>query len=158
MEKKLTMILVCLFLSIGMAFAQTKITGTVVSQDDGEPVIGASVFVQGTKTGTVTNGEGTFSLNVPANKKLIISYVGMETQSVLAKPGMKVVLKPSTSLQEVVVTGMQKMDRRMFTGSTTKINAQDAKIDGLPDISRSLEGACRRCFCSECIGNIRYSS
>ncbi len=140
MEKKLTMILVCLFLSLGMAFAQTKITGTVVSQDDGEPVIGASVFIQGTKTGTVTDGDGTFSLNVPANKKLTISYVGMETESVPAKPGMKVVLKPSTSLQEVVVTGMQKMDRRMFTGSTTKIDARDAKIDGLPDISRSLEG------------------
>lgn len=50
MEKRLTMILACLFLSIGMAFAQTKVTGTVLSQDDGQPVIGASVIVQGTKT------------------------------------------------------------------------------------------------------------
>ena len=74
MEKKLTMILVCLFLSLGMAFAQTKITGTVVSQDDGEPVIGASIFIQGTKTGTVTDGDGTFSLNVPANKKLRLMH------------------------------------------------------------------------------------
>ena len=57
MEKKLTMILACLFLSIGMAFAQTKVTGTVLSQDDGQPVIGASVLVEGTKTGTTTNND-----------------------------------------------------------------------------------------------------
>lgn len=140
MEKKLTMILACLFLSIGMAMAQTKITGTVVSQEDGEAVIGASVFVQGTKTGTVTDVNGKFALDVPTNKKLVVSYVGMESQTVLARAGIKVVLKSSTSLNEVVVTGMQKLDKRLFTGSTTKIDAEAAKIDGLPDISRSLEG------------------
>ena len=68
MEKRLTMFLACLFLSLGMALAQTKVTGTVISQDDGEPVIGASVLVVGTQTGTVTNAEGKFSLTVPAGK------------------------------------------------------------------------------------------
>lgn len=132
MEKKLTMILVCLFFSIGMAMAQTKITGTVVSQEDGEPVIGASVFVQGTKTGTVTDVDGKFTLEVSTNKKLVISYVGMESQTVPAKSGIKVVLKSSTSLNEVVVTGMQKLDKRLFTGSTTKIDADAAKIEVHP--------------------------
>ena len=82
MEKKLTMILACLFLSIGMAFAQTKVTGTVLSQDDGQPVIGASVLVQGTKTGTTTNIDGQFTLNVPKGKKIQVSYIGMVTQTV----------------------------------------------------------------------------
>ena len=75
---------------MGGALAQTKVTGTVVSQEDGEPVIGASVFVQGTKTGTVTDVDGKFTLEVPTNKRLVISYVGMESQTVLAKAGIKV--------------------------------------------------------------------
>ena len=74
MEKRLSLLLVSLFLFIGTALAQTKITGTVLSQDDGLPVIGASVIVQGTKTGTQTDIDGKFTLDVPAGKKLIISY------------------------------------------------------------------------------------
>src|SRR5574344_2596437 len=140
MEKKLTLILACLFLSIGMAFAQDKITGTVVSQEDGEPVIGASILIQGSKTGTVTDVNGKFTLEVPANTRLTVSYVGMESQTVSARDGMKVVLKSSTALNEVVVTGLQRLDRRLFTGATDKISAESAKIDGLADISRSLEG------------------
>lgn len=58
MERKLLMLLVGLFLSLGTALAQTKVSGTVVSQDDGEPVIGASVTMQGTKTATVTDVGG----------------------------------------------------------------------------------------------------
>lgn len=141
MERKLSMLLVCLFLSIGMAFAQKKITGTVISQDDGLPVIGATVMVQGTKTGTTTDMDGHFNLSVPSGKKLVISYIGMESQTVVAKPGMKVTLSSSnTTVNEIVVTGMQKVDKRLFTGATTKIDAGNAKIDGMADISRSLEG------------------
>ena len=52
---------------------------------------------------------------------------------------MRIVLQPNATLSDVVVTGMQNMDKRLFTGSTTFIDAQDAKLDGVPDISRSLE-------------------
>ena len=141
MEKRLSMVLASLFLCIGMAFAQGKISGTVISQDDGMPVIGASVLVQGTKTGTVTDIDGNFTLDDVEGKKLVISYVGMESQTVTARNGMKVTLKAdSHSLQEVVVTGMTVQDKRLFSGATTKVNANDAKIDGVADISRSLEG------------------
>ena len=135
------MLLACLLLSIGMAFAQTKVTGTVISQEDGLPIIGATVMVEGTKTGTTTNMDGQFTLSVPAGKKLQISYVGMKPQVVVAKPGMKVTLESSAHVvDEVVVTGMQKTDKRLFTGATTKIDADGAKISGVADISRSLEG------------------
>ena len=141
MEKRLSLVLASLFLCIGMAFAQGKISGTVISQDDGMPVIGASVIVQGTKTGTVTDIDGNFTLDDVEGKKLVISYVGMESQTVIAKNGMKVTLKAdSHNLQEVVVTGMTVQDKRLFSGATTKVNANDAKIDGVADISRSLEG------------------
>ena len=141
MEKRLSMVLASLFLCMGMAFAQGKISGTVISQDDGMPVIGASVLVQGTKTGTVTDIDGNFTLDNVEGKKLVISYVGMESQTVTARNGMKVTLKAdSHNLQEVVVTGMTVQDKRLFSGATSKINANDAKLDGVADISRSLEG------------------
>jgi len=141
MAKKLTMLLSMLFLCIGMAFAQGKISGTVVSQEDGDPIVGASVIVDGTKMGTVTDIDGHFSLSVPAGKRLVVSYLGMKTQRVLAKDNMKITLEPDKQvLNEVVVTGMSKMDRRMFTGATDQIKADDALLGGVADISRSLEG------------------
>ena len=139
MKKRLTMFLACLFMSLGMAIAQQKITGTVL-EDNGEPCIGATVMIQGSKQGTKTDLDGHFTINVPEGKKLEISYIGMATQVVKPKNGMKVVLQSSAELKEVVVTGMQKVDKRLFTGASTKINAADAKIDGMADISRSLEG------------------
>jgi len=139
MKKRLTMFLACMFLSLGAVLAQNKITGTVF-EESGEPCIGATVMIQGTKQGTKTDLEGRFTLAVPAGKKLEISYVGMTTQTVPAKDGMKVTLRNSAELKEVVVTGMQKVDKRLFTGASAKISAEDAKIDGMADISRSLEG------------------
>ena len=141
MKRKLSLILGCLFLFVGMALAQNKITGTVVSQADGLPIIGASVQIQGTKTGVVTNTDGNFTLEVPSGKKLVISYIGMVTQTVSAKQGMKVVMADdNNTIGEVVVTGISSQDKRTFSGATTKINAADAKLDGMADISRSLEG------------------
>ena len=141
MKKRLTMFLTCLFLTTAVALAQNKITGTVF-EDTGEPCIGATVMVQGTKQGTKTDLDGHFAINVPAGKKLVISYVGMATQTVKAKNGMKVYLAPDASqqLDEVVAVGMMKQDKRLFTGSSTKVDAEKAKLDGVADISRSLEG------------------
>ena len=140
MKKRLTMFLACLSLSFGVALAQTNVTGTVISAEDDQPVIGATVLVQGQKSGTVTDVNGQFTLNVPAGKKITISYIGMTSQTLTPKNGMTVVLQNGAALKEVVVTGMQKVDKRLFTGSSTKVSASDAKIDGMADISRSLEG------------------
>lgn len=141
MERRLTMALAMLFLMIGTAMGQTKVTGTVIAQDDGFPVIGATVMVQGTKTGTTTDADGKFTITVPAKKKLVISYIGMSSVTVNPSNGMKVSLSADTKqIQEVVVTGIQKIDKRLFTGATTKIDAEKTKLDGVADVSRALEG------------------
>ena len=138
--KKFLMALLCVLLSATTALAQNNVTGTVVDET-GEPVIGASVMVKGTKTGTVTDVDGKFSLVNVQGKTLVVSYIGYDNSEVRAQNGMKIQLKSnSQTLDEVVVTGMQKVDKRLFTGSSTKINANEAKIDGMADISRSLEG------------------
>lgn len=140
MEKRVMMLLMGLFLALGTISAQNKITGTVF-EDNGEPCIGATVMIQGSKHGTKTDIDGRFTLNVAAGKKLVVSYIGMSTQIVTAKPGMKVTLRPDAqTVDEVVVTGMQKMDKRLFAGATAKVDASKAKLDGVADISRSLEG------------------
>ena len=107
MVKKLAMVMGGLALSSTMAFAQTSITGTVVSQDDGEPIIGASIRVAGTKTGTATDVDGKFTLNAGKDAIIEISYLGMETKKMKVSPNMKIVLvSNSKNLDEVVVTAM----------------------------------------------------
>lgn len=140
MKKRLTMFLACMFLSLGVALAQNKITGTVF-EDNGEPCIGATVMIQGTKQGTKTDLDGHFTISVPAGKKLVISYVGMMNKTVVPKDGMKVTLEPDAqTLTEVVAVGMMKQDKRLFTGASAKVDADKAKLAGMADVSRSLEG------------------
>ena len=108
MEKRLMMFLVGLFLSLGTALAQTEISGTVVSSEDGATSrLGASILVAGTQMGTVTDIDGKFHLIVPAGKnQLRVQYVGLKTQLVPVSDGIKVVMKPDAgSLEEVIVTG-----------------------------------------------------
>jgi len=123
MEKRLTMFLACLFLSVGMVFAQTKVTGTVVSQEDGQPVIGATVLVVGTQIGTATDMNGEFTLDVPEGKKTLrISYVGMETLDVPVRPRVKVVLtSDAKALDEVMVIAYGTQKKSAFTGSAAVV-------------------------------------
>ena len=131
-----------LFMCISTALAQTKISGTVVAADDNEPVIGATIMVVGTKSGAVTDVDGKFSLTTDvANPQVTVGYIGMASQTLKGTTDMKVVLKSSTqTLNEVVVTGLTRTDRRLFTGATDKVDAEKARLSGVADISRSLEG------------------
>ncbi|MDR2003364.1 MAG: carboxypeptidase-like regulatory domain-containing protein, partial [Prevotella sp.] len=83
MKRKLMLFLTCLFISVGLATAQIQtVTGTVISEEDGQPVVGASVLVKGTTVGTITDIDGKFTLsNVPSSAKTLqVSFVGMQSQ------------------------------------------------------------------------------
>ena len=135
------------FLLPTLLFAQTPgpVRGTVIDEM-GEPLIGASLKLKQAGGGTVTDMNGAFQLPASARgDEVTISYIGYEPQTITVNrlAQMKTVrLRPdeSMTLQDVVVTGMQKMDKRLFTGATVQLQAEDTKIDGLADISRSLEG------------------
>ena len=142
MEKRLLLLLSGLIIGIGL-FAQVKVTGVVLSASDDEPLIGATVSVKGTKTAVATDLDGKFTITAPStNSQLEVKYVGMKTVTVKVQgTPMHIVMESSSQeLEEVVVTGMQKMDKRLFTGAATKVDAQQARISGMADISRSLEG------------------
>ena len=136
------MLLMANLLACASMFAQIKVSGIVISSEDEEPLIGATVTIKGTKTAALTDIDGKFAITVPsADTELEFSYIGMEPVVAKAQKQMRITMKPSaTSLNEVIVTGMTKVDRRMFTGAATKVDAQDARIGGMADISRSLEG------------------
>ena len=114
-----------------------------VMDSNGEPVVGAVVSVVGSSKKDVTDADGYYSISgVKPSDVLEYKYIGMRTYK--RKAGTKranIILEDDVhSLGDVVVTGMQNMDKRLFTGSTTTIDASEAKLDGVPDISRSLEG------------------
>ena len=75
-----------------MVAQQMKVTGVVINEDDGEPVIGASIVVKGTTIGTITDLDGKFELETQKDAKLIISYVGLRTQETTAQQNMRIVL------------------------------------------------------------------
>ena len=142
MRKRLSLILACLFFFTGLAVAQNTVSGTVIDGENNEPIIGASVFVKGTKVGAVTDIDGHFSLSASsATPTLEVTYIGMKKVTVKGGKNIKITMYPDAgTLEEVVVTGMQQMDKRLFTGATTKIDADKARLDGVADVSRALEG------------------
>ena len=123
------------------AYAQTKVTGTVY-EETGIGAIGANVVAEGTTVGTVTDFDGFFELSVPAGvKNLVISYMGYKTVTVPVKSVINVTLESDAQqIEEVVVTGMVKQDKRLFTGAATKLEADETMLSGVADVSRSLEG------------------
>ena len=142
MEKRLMMFLVGLFLSLGTALAQTEISGTVVSTDDGQPVVGASILVSGTQTGTVTDVDGKFRLSAPAGVKLVVSYVGMKTKTVTATNNMKVSLAPDDkNLEEVVIVAYGTAKRQSITGSVAVVDSKKIGDRISTTVTGALEGS-----------------
>ena len=142
MKRKLMLFLSLLFISIGMATAQTQVRGVVVDET-GEPVIGATILIKGTAQGTVTNFDGNFALTAPANASLVVSYVGMMTQELAATSNMRIVLESDAQiLQEVVVVGAMGITRppRSAGYGQSVVDPSDAIQKSEPDLFRSLDG------------------
>jgi len=145
MKRKLMLLLACLFVGIGLVTAQTqKVTGVVISEEDGQPVIGASVLVKGTQVGAITGVDGDFTLpNVPSSAKtLVISYIGMQTQEVAIKPSLKVVMKSDTEmLDEVMVVAFGTAKKSAFTGSAKVVGTEKLEQSQVTNVTDALAGA-----------------
>ena len=143
MKERLTMLLALMFLTLGTIVAQTKVTGTVVSSEDGEPLIGVSVKVVGSNTGAVTDMNGKFTLNVQkANAELEFSYVGMQTVRKKAAQKMSIQLEPDqNSLDEVMVVAFGKAKKSAFTGSAKVVGSEDIALSQVSNVTDALAGA-----------------
>ncbi|WP_373726454.1 carboxypeptidase-like regulatory domain-containing protein, partial [Bacteroides heparinolyticus] len=121
---------------------EVRVTG-VVSDDTGEPVIGANVLVQGTTIGAITDLDGRYMLNVPAGSTLIISYIGYTNSQVKvnAAGNYDIRLKEDTEmLHEVVVVGYGTQKKANLTGSVASINADALESRAVASVSAALAG------------------
>lgn len=131
------------------------ITGVVISGEDNEPLIGASVYVHAddlkkagvsqTSLGTITDIDGKFSISVPEKvTRIHCSYIGFEEQAIILqgnKKNYRIVLQPSAhALADVVVTGYQTLERRKLTAAIAKVELSDAMIGANKSIDQALTG------------------
>lgn len=129
-----------------VAAEQTKRTiEGIVTDSSGTPLPGVTVLIKGTTNGAATDFDGKFKLTIDASKKniLLISYIGMKSKEVVIKNQTKIKVQlesDAKAIDEVVVTGYQKVDRKLFAGAATKVKMDDVKIASESDISKSLEG------------------
>ena len=143
MKRTLMLLMAFLVIGIGLVNAQiSKVTGHVTSDEDGLPVVGASVLVEGTTVGTVTDIDGNFTLtNVPSSAKtLVISFIGFQTQKVDVKSNVNVVLKSDAEvLDEVMVVAYGTAKKSSFTGSASVMKASDISTQK-QSLVKSLDG------------------
>lgn len=150
-------IIICLFVN-ALAFASAAnrtITGVVISGEDNEPLIGASVYVHAddlkkagasqTSLGTITDIDGKFSISVPEKvTRIHCSYIGFEEQAIALqgdKKSYRIVLQPSAhALADVVVTGYQTLERRKLTAAISKVELSDAMVGAVKSIDQALAG------------------
>ena len=144
MMKRLSMILVSLFLFVGLALAQTTVKGTVVTYEDNEPIIGASIQVVGaTNIGTITDVNGQFTLQVPAGKNTLrITYVGMEPLEVAvsSKPLRVQLRNDANNLDEVVVVAYGTQKKTSLTGSIQEVKSEQIELRPTSSVASALEG------------------
>ena len=140
--KKLFLALLCVGLAWSLS-AQTTVTG-IVTDESGEPLIGAGVMVEGTQVGTVTGIDGDYSLTVPAGAvNLVFSYIGFASQTVAinGRTRIDVVLgADQTYLDEVVVVGYATVKRRDLLGSVASVSSEKIAEQPVTTVSQALSG------------------
>ncbi len=141
--KKLSLVLMLVLTSIGAIMAQRTITGTVVDAE-GEPLIGATVLVKGTSQGTVTDIDGDYSVEVPADAEtLIFSYTGFQAQEIVigASNFIDVTMEADViGLDDVIVTGYSTKRKKDITGSVSSIDSEDFQQEAGVNIQSALRG------------------
>ena len=145
MGKRIHLFLLALAIGVIQGAAQvTTVRGIVTTEEDGEPVIGASVIVKGTSLGTVTDVNGRFELSglPPSATRLLISYISLMAKEVAIAPQVSVTLKSDTHLlDEVVVTALGISREKKALGYTAQEVKQDALVQGKDNnLLNSLSG------------------
>ena len=126
------------------AVMQTKTVKGTVLDENGEPLIGVSIVVKGTSTGTITDFDGKFSINLPAgSKELVVSYIGYKEQTVAVTGNAPLNLKmvPDTqALDEVVVIGYGAVKKRDLTGAVASVKSEDITMNPGVNPMDALQG------------------
>lgn len=132
---------VLLLLVLQSMQAQT-VTGVITAANDDQPLIGASVVVEGkTGIGTITNDKGEYTINAKKGDVLVFSFVGYQTQKATVEGStLDIVLKESSALEEVVVIGYGTSKKSDLTGAVASVKAEDVKRLGTVDVVQAMQG------------------
>lgn len=141
------LVAICSFIMIGVSsFAQNvmKDIKGMVCDENGEPIIGASVVVKGTSTGTISDLDGNFNLSVPDKSVIVVSFVGYKTQEIKAnslKNGFKVVMYDDTEvLDDVVVIGYGVQKKSDLTSAVASVKADEIASTSVTSLDQGLQG------------------
>lgn len=141
--KKISLVFGLMLFVVGFTMAQKTVTGKV-TDGEGEALIGVSILVEGTNTGTVTDIEGSYSLNVPdGSNVLIFSYTGFSSQNVDINNRTMIDVTLETSaelLQEVIVTAFGVSTKEAFSGSADVIGSEDLELRNVTSAISAIEG------------------
>ncbi|PSR11153.1 MAG: SusC/RagA family protein, partial [Bacteroidetes bacterium] len=132
-----------LLLSVQFAFAQRTVTGTVTDAETKEPLIGANVLIPGESTGTITDFDGNFSLEVPERTtELSFSYTGYQPVviSIVGQQKIEVAMTSGSILDEVVVTGYTTQRKADLTGAVTAVDLKEVETLPSGNVMRNLQG------------------
>ena len=131
------------FISVQMYAQDVNVTGTVIAEADKFPIIGANVLVKGTTVGTVTDIDGKFSLEVPVNSTLVISYIGCATQEIkiTKAENLNIVMKDNAiGLEDVVVVGYGSQRKSDLTGGIIAVNEEKIQMVTTNNLMDRLAG------------------
>ncbi|WP_116124405.1 SusC/RagA family TonB-linked outer membrane protein [Lewinella sp. IMCC34183] len=143
------------------ALAQTTVSGTITDGENGDPLIGASVLVTGTSTGTVTDFDGNFSVNVPAGaESLTVSYTGYASQTIplTGETTLNIQLTSGELLDEVVVVGYGSVTQKQVTSAVTTIDEDDFNAGNINDPTQLIQGKVAGLTISKPGGNVNGGS
>ncbi|GAA4465928.1 TonB-dependent receptor [Nibrella saemangeumensis] len=143
MKKNVLWLLLCLVIQGVQAQTQRSIRGTVFADNGGEPLPGVSITIRGTTTGTTSNGEGSYTLTVPANAVLVFSYIGYARQEVPVGNRSTIdvrMMADTRQLSEVVVVGYGTQVKRDVTGAVSTVKGAELATLPVPSFDAALQG------------------
>jgi len=141
--RKIVLLLLALITNMTL-MAQTKLTGKVIDASLGEPLIGATVMVKGTSTGSVADIDGNFTLTVPKGKtQIVVSSVGYQSQTINISGRNNITIKlkeDSKMMDEVVVVGYGQMKKSDLSGALSQLKGEDMMKGGSLDVAHGMQG------------------
>lgn len=143
MKNKLILLLLLITASSSILAQTVEVFGVVTSKEGEETLIGVSVYVKGTTTGTATDVDGKYSLKVPVNSTLTFSYMGFNSRDIVVKKGgqLDVVLSGDQMvLQEVVAIGYGTMKKSDITGAVGSVSGKQLKAAPVAKVDQALQG------------------
>ncbi|MDE6321141.1 MAG: TonB-dependent receptor [Muribaculaceae bacterium] len=142
--KRLTLFLIALMACLGIYAQDVSVSGTVVSQSDGEPLIGASVLVKGAKGGVATDFDGKFTIKAQTGSTLLISYIGYTPKEVKVQGNMSgltiSLLEDAQILDEVVAIGYGTQKKSVVTAAISTVNSETLEQTAPLNVANALKG------------------